>query len=351
MPRIKQHKFETYAAHTLNWIILDAPRTIAIDTETTGLKWVDRPFGVSVAWADSAGEIKSGYFELDDPGAALHCGRMFDYIEENGLHQIYFNAKFDIRMLINIGMLKGEPWYWEDILIPAAYTRPNGRRDLKSTAHDVLGMSTNEQAVLKDVCKELKIVLKRDGYFNVPREYIIPYAETDAVMTLKLYHHYLKNGFLKRWATLYAKEKLLTIILMEMEFAGLQLLSDQLKKEIRESDSIIRSCRFAIEGLIGGKIGKDVKKGEFNPGSHVQLKAYALKHGVTLTDTTSKTLMQYADKLPVLKTICVLKKEEKLRNTYLMPCLAEMDRYGILHPSWNQFGTNTGRLSSSGAAD
>lgn len=352
MPRIKWHNFDSYAYDTLEKFKRDSPSVVAIDTETTGFAWNDRPFGVSIAWFEPvSGRIKRGWFELDDGIAARHCGTFFDIIEERKVQQIYFNAKFDIRMLINIGMLKGWPEYWDDVLIPVAYTRPNGKRGLKDAARDLLLMNTNEDEVLKQVRKELKLT-KDDGYWPIPREYIIPYAEKDAEMTLRLCHYFTRQGWYDKWEKCYHKELTITRILTEMEFAGLKVKREQLKAEIRRSDDAIQSARIRISSYVGKPIGKNVKAGEFNPGSHLQVKQWVKDtYDITLPDTTSGTLAHYLDRIPMLGSLAVLKKEEKLNNTYLKPILSELDQYDVLHPNWKQFGTNTGRFSSSGDVD
>lgn len=349
MPRIRYHNFDMYARNTLARVRRDQPTHIAIDTETTGLKWTDRPFGVSCAWLDPQYKVQTGWFELDDEMAAQLCAEFFEYMSNFGVTHLYFNAKFDIRMLINVGLMPGFPGLWEDMLIPTAYVRPSGQRDLKSTARDFLYMTTNEDAVLKQVRKELKLK-KEDGYWPIPREYIIPYAQKDAVMTLMLYKYYIARYDLSN--PLLQKEKKLLKILTEMEFAGLKVERDKLKQEIRQSDAIIANNRSIIQTYVGKKIGKKVKEGEFNPGSHIQLKGWIKEnYDIDLPDTQSATLEQYGERIPMLRHLSVLKKEEKLVGTYLRPMLAELDQRDILHPNWNEFGTNTGRLSSSGEAD
>lgn len=351
MPRIKYHNFDMYGRNTLARLRRDRPTHVAVDTETTGLKWIDRPFGVSCAWLDRHYKPQLGYFELDDDGAAQHCADFFEYMSIYDVTQLYFNAKFDIRMLINVGLIPGFPSQWEDMLIPTAYSRPSGQRDLKSTARDYLRMTTNEDAVIKQVRKELKLK-KEDGYWPIPREYIIPYAQKDALMTLLLHRFYEERGWWDEWDHLYAKEKKLLKILTEMEYAGLQVEREKLKEEIRASDDVIRGTTLSIQQYVGKPLGKNVKKGEFNPGSHVQLKQWAKEeYNIDLPDTTSATLAAYRDRIPMLGYLSVLKKEEKLLGTYLRPMLAELDQKDILHPNWNEFGTNTGRLSSSGEAD
>lgn len=363
MPRIKYHSFDSYAADTLRRFKSDIPGCVAIDTECTGLKWLDRPFGVSVAW-QMRGITHSGWFELDDPDAARYCAEFFDLIEYYGTGQIYFNAKFDIRMLINIGMMKGWPEEpWQDMLIPAAYRLPSGQRGLKDAAKKFLNWDNNEEQVLTRVRKELK--LDKHDYFNIPREYIIPYAETDARMTLALWHYFSGFGWFDTWKIQYKKEKKITKILTEMEFQGLGIIKEQLKAEIKKSDGIIGSTKLIIQTHVGMPVGnktvsrKDPETGkyksvplEFNPGSHVQVKKWVFDtYGIKLPNIQAKTLRLHTDRILVLTPIMMLKKEEKLRNTYLVPILKELDEFGILHPNWNQFGTDTGRFSSSEKSD
>lgn len=380
MPRLKRHKFIALAENTLDRYMRDTPKFLAIDTETTGLTWSDRPFGVSVSWRRDDGQLESGYFEVEKDKCADLARMLLAPSWAVADHTwLMYNAKFDLRMLVNHGLIEWEPHKWKfvDVMALTALKDPGGILKLKHCARQYLGATTNEATAIKIARKELGLNMD-SGYWPLPREVVIPYAMKDTEFTLRLYERlwpYVENATPgasgRDWREAFEKMNALTIELLHMEFAGLQVVPDKVKEGIRHCDPLILQARKTIEELVGMPVGKGAetrrvptgelyKNGnmkhrtekipEFNPDSPPQLLAVFKQRGFKLESTGADILTQLDD--PLANQILELRKWGKLRNTYLTPMLKEKDAQDIVHPNINGIGaTGTGRTSSGAAKE
>ena len=94
----------------------------------------------------------------------------------------------------------------------------------------------------------------------------------------------------------------------------------------------------------------DLKKGEFKVGSPQKLRAFLYTQGVELPSTDAKTLARYIDangNHPAISKILEYRKAHRASNTYLKKWISSVDENGYVHPSYNLYGTTTGRTSSS----
>lgn len=380
MPRIREHLWDTFAELGYYQYREDAPQVVAIDTETTGLEWSDRPFGMSVSWHGPE-RIESFWFELED---AIPCDfaakLLFDHAHggewlktwpdepetPDKQHFVFFNAKFDLRMLTNFGLLEqASDINYLDVMPAVALLDPIGEHKLKVAARKYLGVTTNQENLIKQTRKEQKLT-KEDGYWPLPREVVVPYALKDTEYTLRLYDLLMPMIAERGLQEAYDKEMRIVAEFLRMEQRGLKILPDVVRESIRESDVLIEKARNEIESIVGRKVGKAKRKvkipngvsektgrelfktvevaEDFNPASPNQVLEVFLARGVRLTATDSKTLEKVDD--PLVASLLALRGEEKLRGTYLIPLLKEMDDSHTLHPNLNSNGTSTGRVSS-----
>jgi DNA polymerase-1 len=137
---------------------------------------------------------------------------------------------------------------------------------------------------------------------------------------------------------LYQIEKDLTLSLLGIEARGLQIDRAYVKLQRKEYGDRIYKLKQRIGELAGE---------EFNPQSPKQLLEVFAQRGVRITATDKATLASVDDELASL--IVELREANKIKSTYL-DALAEEAKDGILHPSFRQHGTRTGRMSS-GAAE
>lgn len=362
MPSIRYHKWLEFASLCYALYDLHQPTYMAVDTETTGLAWYDEPFGMSVAWQGPE-RIERFWFEFYDDDTAADIQQMAERFLTrhilDGRTMLFYNAKFDIRMLTNFGVLAPEDFDYVDVLAMAALLDPAGERGLKPVMRKYLGVTTNQAAAVKQASKELKISVKRDGYEPLPREVVVPYALMDAEGTLRL--HPILDAKLDDLGVrkAFEKESRLVREMIVMERRGVLVDPMEARSAVALCDERCAHYRKQIELIVGMPVGnktKGVKQPdgkvkqipvEFNPASTPQKIAYFKTQGITLTSCKEKTLRQVEHRL--VEPLLSLSKEVKLRNTYLIPLLDEMDEDCILHPNFNQFGTGTGRFSSSSA--
>lgn len=310
---------------------------VAIDTETTGLGWEDRPFLVSVAYRDSNGGITSRYWDLDEPTAA---GEVASFIPGHEV-LVFHNAKFDLQKLILAGVVERgsiTPGSIGDTEALAHLLDEHRSKRLKDLARDVLGQETDEAEIVKAEKRKLKLT-KEDGYDKLPREVVIPYALKDAEFTLALYEYFypqlMQHADL---AGLYRQELALTLVLLDMEWQGMALDVEYLEETAKDYAGQILEAEIAIREITG------IEDPKF-PNSPKQILEWFDAHGVTLTGTGKEHLSKVDH--PLASLLLDLRKLRKIEGTYLRGLLKEQHD-GIVHPGIRQHGTVTGRASGGG---
>jgi DNA polymerase I-like protein with 3'-5' exonuclease and polymerase domains len=340
----------------------DRPSAVAFDTETTGLTWFDKAFCVTIAW-----EGESHYFDLEVS---------WSHVEEilNGSRLICHHAKFDIQKALMLGLLHRDDLTaegFEDTQIASHLLDEHRPKALKHLAEVVLGETTDEDAALAKVRREMKLT-KDDGYDKLPREVIVPYALKDAEFTYRLWKVFseqLSSDLL----SLYAMEKQLVLTMMDVEAAGMGVDVMFVDHQIKEHNTLRLREELNIEKLCGKKVGdqkikvkvprtdedgKPVlgKKGQqlyksvpqqhpdfLNPNAPGQLITAFAERGILLEDTKDETLQKVDD--PLAQSLTRYRQLAKLVSTYLSP-MREEQRDGVLHPNFRLTGTVTGRMAS-----
>ena len=152
-------------------------------------------------------------------------------------------------------------------------------------------------------------------------------------------------------AELYDKiEEPLSKVLAKMELAGVKMdpmrlaaFADTLRKEIAEREDRIRE--MAGEPALNVSSPKQVGDVLFDK---LQLDPKAKKSARGQYSTDETTLLEIADRHPIVDEILEFRAAKKLLNTYIEPLPGYIDpRDGRIHTTFNQALTATGRLSSS----
>lgn len=341
------------------------PRAMAVDTETYGLLWRDKPFCATVSWVHHS-SIVSHYIDLENSNHRLHD--MIYWTPTIVMH----NAKFDIQKLTLVGVLNRVQMSlckWEDTQTIQHLLDEHAPKKLKQMAQTYLGESTDEDEVLRRVRRELKLT-KEDGYEKIPREVLVPYALKDAEYTLRLWLHLhpllAEHDDLMQ---LYQREIKLMFVLLDMEAAGMGIDVSYVREKVKEYGGRLLKHRRSIEQITGRKLfeesdliprplpepvnkrtmetkaaAKDRALREtFNPNSPAQVLDMFLELGIRLESTAVDELKKVDH--PLAKALLDMRRDEKIRNTYLKPMLHEVDG-NVLHTSYRQNGTVTGRMSS-----
>jgi DNA polymerase I-like protein with 3'-5' exonuclease and polymerase domains len=361
---------DVWSQDTYDRLMSDRPNLLAIDSETTGLKWSDTAFGVSFAWyrenpASEGQYLESGYIDIRH--APVLWGVVRGWLEGTGVYKpptlIFWNAKFDMHKL---GLYPQADKFHDGCLITYILDE-NYPKKLKVLAEKVLKEETDEAQVLAETRKALGLTVS-DGFEKLPLSVVAPYAMRDAEYTLRLYTR-LAVALAKEpeLEAVYSLERQLLLCVAGTERRGLAVDTDYLQAKIIELGDEIISLEREIATIVGKPVGPGGKlrvpdgkykngnpkfrledKNEFNPNSPKQVQDFFYSVGVELSGTDEDALGAVSH--PLATVLLSLRGVRKLRNTYLVNILGESVD-GVFHPNFNLTGTKTGRFSSSGASD
>lgn len=312
----------------------DAPNELSIDTETTGLDWADEAFMVSYAWESE--DWTSAYIDLrTDPDLWVRLRQYLDIVKPNC---VFHNAKFDMHKL------DFYPERFDDTCLMIYLLNEHHVKGLKPAAEIILKETTDEADVLKAELRKLGFK-KADGYGVLPVDIVAPYAEKDALFTLKLYSK-LAPAIAKIPETeaVYLLEKRLLLDVCEIEQHGIAIDRPYFEAKNREFNDRIVKIEKRISVLVNKPVGSG--KNEFNPRSPKQVLEIFASMGYTVTGTGVAELKSVDHELA--KLIVEMRTVNKLNHTYITPALREaVDN--IVHPNFNLTQTVTKRFSSSQA--
>ena len=322
-------------------------KTIAIDTETTGLDYMDTDLvGISLSY--KAGEA---YYipikHLDDTVNQLHQDLVLDILRpilETSKNKIIGqNIKFDRNVLakygIRISSIKNDTMMMSYVL-DASATRHN--LDALSSYYLNYKTSTFEDVAGKGV--------KQVTFDQVPINEATHYAAEDADITLRLYEEL--NPKLETEDSLKKLNEEIEIplieVLSEMEQNGAILNSKILKSQSKDLENRIKKLE---------KKAYDIAGEEFNLGSTKQLREIffeKLNYRVIKKtpggqpSTDEKVLAELAEEYELPQVLLEHRTLSKLKSTYTDKLPGQISAStGKVHTSFHQAVTTTGRLSSS----
>lgn len=361
-------------------------KTIAFDTETTGLyHWKgDRVFLITAC--DAEGRV--GFCRLAPPGPAPRTG--FDGVQgaseggsaagaapgraEKGavsseipglqtfedfwntlasplVPKVFHNMKFDIEMLKAIGfVINGE---CHDTMLLCRLLFPDSPTvALKPMARLLLKADTKSESALKDYMKSKQIT----NYEDVPEDVMHEYALDDVRYTMALF----RGLFPKLQAynhDLYTNERRLAEVVGRMETRGMLCDLNYARQQLH----ICRSRQDEVQSSVDA-----INDGDINLNSPKQLQELLftkLRLHETLDvptrrrfarvlrtpggdwSTKREALRVYNHE--VIQLIMDYRMYGKMAGTYFERFLEFADKNSIIHPSFWQAGTRTGRFSSS----
>lgn len=322
----------------------DKPNLVALDTETTGLEFHDTAFALTCAWFNK-GKVKSYFVDL-----AKEADTAYEIVALTP-RAIFHNAKFDLQKLI-LGKILKRRIKFEDTEGLAHLLDEHRPKRLKYLAKELLGLETDEDEALKAARRRLKLT-KKDGYYPIYKaepETLIKYALKDAEFTLLLFQRLWADiSEFRDLLVLYAHEKELTWVLLDIETKGLGIDSEYTRSTAKKYSLLETQLELKT---------RDISNDEsFNPRSNPQIKEYFHGKGI-VRDKYDKAIL-LAVKDPMGKAILELRTTAKMRSTYLAPmqeiCMAFLNSKGskvseskipILHPNFKQYKPITGRMAS-----
>ena len=322
-------------------------KTIALDTETTGLDYMDAELvGISLSY--KAGEAYYIPLKHDDNSVNqldmdIVLEELRPLLEGSTKKIVGQNIKFDRNVLAKYGVditsIKNDTMMMSYVL-DASATRHN--LDALSSYYLNYKTSTYEDVAGKGV--------KQITFDKVPIEAATKYAAEDADITLQLYEEL--NPKLEEEVTLNKLNDEIEIplieVLSDMEQNGAILNSKILNSQSKDLESRIKKLEEKAYQLAGE---------DFNLGSTKQLREIffeKLKYRIIKKtpggqpSTDEKVLAELAEEYELPKVLLEHRTLSKLKSTYTDKLPNQISQStGKVHTSFHQAVTTTGRLSSS----
>ena len=322
-------------------------KVIAIDTETTGLDYMDANLvGVSMAYEQGkAFYIPFGHEDQDIPQLKekIVLKKLKPFLEKAKNKIIGQNIKFDRNILarygIKIDSIKNDTMMMSYVL-DASATRHN--LDALSSFYLNYKTSTFEEVAGKGT--------KQVTFDKVPLDKATHYAAEDADITLRLYE--VLGPKLN-------SIKPLKKLMEEIEIPLIEVLSDMEQNGMLLNSKILSSQSKDLESRIDKleKLAYEIAGEEFNLGSTKQLREIFFEKlnyriikktpgGQPSTD--EKVLQELSEEYELPKVLLEHRTLSKLKSTYTDKLPGQISsNTGKVHTSFHQAVTTTGRLSSS----
>ena len=319
---------------------LSKQKQFVFDTETTNVDVYSADL-VGVSFAIKAHEA----WYLPMPAEREECQKKLELLrplfEDETILKIGQNLKYDISMLAQYGInVKGKMF---DTMLAHYLLEPEQRHNMDYLAEVYLNYITIPIEDLIGKGRQQKTMRE------VPLEQVKEYAAEDADITLQLYEKLLpllkENGVEKLF---YDIEMPLVPVLSRMEANGVKIDTENLQQISEEFGGEIRKIEEKIYELAGTpfNIASPKQLGEvLFEKLKIDEKAKKTKTGQYATG--EEVLQKLLHKHPIIQKILDYRSFTKLKSTYLdaLPALVN-PKDGLIHTSYNQAVTATGRLSS-----
>jgi DNA polymerase I-like protein with 3'-5' exonuclease and polymerase domains len=343
---------------------------IAVDTETTGLAWMnDKAFIIGIGWKPQniVYVVKAEF--------ASYVGEIYKLANTI----IYHNSKFDMHFLDNLGIdvlateiddtvgtsrliLKdGEPLklkslgktyvdrdadYWEvKVKQELKEIRKEQRQVLKTMLKptgwglQMLDKAISEHSEIPPEVREIHDAWNEGypepTYFDVSHDTMMNYLAGDVILTLEVHEKSVPVIINRELKGIHEMEKKLIPILYRMERCGVRVNRERLlanEPTIREN---VENRMKRLKMLAGG---------DFNPNSHIQVKEVLTKRLGYRPDSTDKEHLEAIND-DFARALLDYRTYSKIHGTYIMPMIERSLTTGRIHTSINQFGAFTGRFS------
>jgi DNA polymerase I-like protein with 3'-5' exonuclease and polymerase domains len=334
---------------------LSDAKEIAVDLETydPGIK------DTGPGWATNRGHVAGiaiavdgwkGYFPIRHEGGGNFDEEILkdqlSKLLKNDADKIFHNASYDLGWLKRWGVeVKGK---CIDTMIAAAVVDENrmpGQYNLNAVARDYI-QEKKDESLLYEAARAWQVDAKAEMY-KLPYQYVGPYAEQDAAMTLRLWKALEVEIRKQELNSIFNLETELLPVLVEMKWKGVRINLDKannLKNQlIKQEKSILLALKkevgFEVEVFAPTSVAKafDKKGIQYNK-TPTGLPSFDKNFLATLNDPFSNKIVEARELF-------------KARSTFI-DSLLKHETNGRIHGEINQLksdqgGTITGRLSMS----
>jgi DNA polymerase-1 len=322
-------------------------RHMALDCETDGKNvFKNKPVGVSIAFRTEGASIKKYYLPFGHISGNLDPDKVRSYLNAElvGKEIVFANAKFDIHMLRNFGVdLEALGVKPRDVAFGAALLDDNRRAGL-----DLDSLSKQFSPIQK-----MKFNGDMNRMANYPAELVAAYARQDAEVTLLCEEGMQPAIEQQGLGTVLELENDLIYYVCEIERNGARLDIETLERwraEVRnEYEQIMRSLYAETWFLINPNSGDSLERLCHTIGINLPaLKTTKGKSSFTGVELESM-------KHPLIKKVVRARRLESLLSKFLDKFHEGLDG-DVIRSQFHQlksdeFGTISGRFSSSGGGD
>lgn len=312
--------------------------TVAIDCETSGLEETDRLFGYSLADSQVSQFIRS------KPRQDLR-----DAVKDNKRTWLFQNALFDMRMFGYEGLeFQGDVI---DIGVLARIIKNDyiGTKDYSLAAQAKRHLNQQKIDEVAKAIKEKNLYEMRKNFFGeeykaprydwVDQDLMHNYASMDARLTFDLYQYY-KTKLDTDDKKVVDNETALTKVIHKMQRTGVKLDVEYTKAAYYYENKKLTEAKYLYKQTTGHEFVNSAKSVE----KHLNVQLPSTEKGnPTLTDDVIDLMVSA---YPQLELVRKIRYHEKRISTYYENYL-NLQHNGTIHPNYHQYGTRTGRFSSS----
>ena len=238
----------------------------AIDTETTGVGQSDRPVGISIATPDGRSWYLRWSHERGENNCTLAEIQAWARVEFYRPKQIkiFFNAMFDLRMLVHAGICGPElfPGIEDAGTSAALLNEHENSYTLDRLSRKHLGEEKDE-TFLNEWCAAQfggPVTKQKENYWRAPGNVVEPYACGDAELTLHLYDRNRPLITEQGLNRVYETETAIIYTVVRMNLAGVQVdrtRTDATKAQIDQQLSVARARWVEIAAAAGVAMPED----------------------------------------------------------------------------------------------
>ena len=339
LPSYTKYKFNNFDLLRQS-ILTSVDPYVAVDTETTGLRWQenDRAFGVAIAWDNNCIFLRNSEHGTDGISKLLK-----DIFSSDEKIFVYHNAEFDLHMMRETYGVEPALKILDTLRISHLYDT-NMSHALKDWSEAIYG---NTASYYESLVEEYRSRYKIKDYSRIPPEIMDSYATNDVVLTKSLAERFAEKVRNDN-PSLFDMEMKLIPVIYDMEKIGLKLdidYTETLQKEMLQKKRDIEDSIYTTVGK-PLDIASATQLGEYFYG---RLQINPSKKTATdrpSTDNEALSSISHPVGTPVAKAVLEWRGLDKVISTYLSPFL-NVHKAGRIHPHWNAAGTVTGRFSSS----
>ncbi|MHB1543914.1 MAG: DNA polymerase I [Gammaproteobacteria bacterium] len=322
---------------------------VALDTETTSLNYLDaRLVGLSLAVGpDEACYIPLRHVPADGDPPQLPVAEVLaalrPLLEDPDLPKVGHHSKYDRHIFLNEGIAVAGIRY-DTMLESYVLNSTNGRHDLDSVAHRVLGI---EKITYESVTGKGR---SQRPFDEVRLDQATEYAGEDAWVTWRL-HQRLWQDLAPNLALVRIVESIeipLSGVLLNMERTGVRIDPELLRAQSAELLTTLESLRARAFTLAGKSFNLDSPKQlQTILFEELGIPSQGKTPGGQLS-TAETVLEELAPDHELPRVLLEYRRLAKLRSTYTERLPSEIHpATGRVHTSYHQATTATGRLSSS----